>query len=157
MTRLLSVLIVEDYPDAADSLALLLTLCGCEVRAARDGAQAEECVRLSPPDVLLLDIGLPGEDGYAVAKRLRSLMGRKPLLIAVSGFGQPHDLQRSRDEGFDDHLVKPTDPVRLLNILREFAKGLPCMLPAPHRLTTTATDGAYEPERVDALARLGRQ
>jgi len=120
MPRLLSVLIVEDHPDSAMSLAVLLSLFGYKVQTARDGNEAEQCVRLDPPHVLLMDIGLPGEDGYAVAKRLRSIMGRKPLLVALTGFGQDKDIQRSRNEGFDHHLLKPADPRELVSLLETF-------------------------------------
>ncbi len=120
MTRSLAVLIVEDYADSAVSLAVLLSCYGYKVQTARDGAEAQQCVQHELPDVLLLDIALPGEDGYAVAKRLCGLMGRKPLLIALTGFGQDKDIQRSRNEGFDHHLVKPADPRELVRLLEAF-------------------------------------
>jgi CheY-like chemotaxis protein len=117
----LRVLVVEDYPDAGESLAMLLRLYGHEVEVAPDGATALQMARGSRPNVLLVDIGLPGEDGYAVAKRLRGLLPAKPLLIALTGYGQARDCQRSRDEGFDHHLLKPFDPRKLENLLEQFA------------------------------------
>jgi two-component system CheB/CheR fusion protein len=120
----LRVLVVEDYADGGESLALLLGLYGHEVELARDGATAIRKAQEKLPNVLLLDIGLPGEDGYAVAKRLRGLLSAKPLLIAISGYGQQKDHQRSHDEGFDYHLVKPADPCELEGLLEEFAERI---------------------------------
>jgi CheY-like chemotaxis protein len=94
------------------------------VEVARDGATAIRKAQERLPNVLLLDIGLPGEDGYAVAKRLRGLLPARPLLIAITGYGQPKDHQRSRDEGFDYHLVKPADPRELEGLLEEFAERI---------------------------------
>jgi CheY-like chemotaxis protein len=120
----LRVLVVEDYADGGESLALLLWLCGHEAEVARDGATAIRKAQEKMPNVLLMDIGLPGEDGYAVAKRLRGLLPVKPLLIAITGYGQQKDHQRSRDEGFDYHLVKPADPSELEGLLEEFAERI---------------------------------
>lgn len=104
------VLVVDDNVDAAGSLGLLLELGGHEVRIAHDGSQALAQAADFHPDVVLLDIGLPGMDGYAVAKAIRE----NPLLasaqlIAVSGYGQDEDRKRSHAAGFDHHLVKPVD------------------------------------------------
>jgi len=118
----LRVLVVEDYEDGGESLALLLQLYGHEVEVARDGATAFRKAQERLPNVLLMDIGLPGEDGYAVAKRLRGLLPSKRLLIAITGYGQQKDHQRSRDEGFDYHLVKPADPNELEGLLEDFAE-----------------------------------
>jgi CheY-like chemotaxis protein len=117
----LPVLVVEDYEDAGETLAILLRLHGHQVEVARDGAAALQAAQETPPDVLLIDLGLPGEDGYAVAKRLRGLLPTKPLLIALTGYGQERDRRRSRDEGFDRHLVKPVDPCELEGLLQQFA------------------------------------
>jgi CheY-like chemotaxis protein len=116
----LRVLVVEDYADGGESLARLLALYGHEVEIARDGATAFRKAQERLPNVLLMDIDLPGEDGYAVAKRLRGLLPARPLLIAITGYGQPKDHQRSRDEGFDYHLVKPADPCELEGLLEKF-------------------------------------
>jgi len=131
----LRVLVVEDYADGGESLALLLEFWGHEVEVARDGATAFRKAQEILPNVLLMDIGLPGEDGYKVAKRLRGLLPAKPLLIAITGYGQQKDHQRSRDEGFDYHLVKPADPRELEGLLEEFAErsGAAQGLPGPCR------------------------
>jgi CheY-like chemotaxis protein len=115
------VLIVEDYSDAGESLAILLRLSGHRVEVAENGAEAVRRAAASLPNVLLVDISLPGEDGYAVARRLRGLLPGRPLLIALTGYGQESDRRRSRDEGFDGHLVKPIEPSELERLLEQFA------------------------------------
>src|SRR5256885_1931077 len=100
-TPSLRVLVIDDEPDNATSLAMLLQTWGFETATACDGASAEAAVRSRPPDVLFLDIGLPGESGYAVAKRLRPLFAAKPLLVALTGHATEADDRRSQDEGFD--------------------------------------------------------
>jgi CheY-like chemotaxis protein len=105
-----SVLIVDNNRDAADSLALLLRLAGHEVRTAYDGPAALDLARVWPPDVVLLDIGMPGMDGLEVARRLRQDLGLKQaLLVALTGYGQDEDRRRSQEAGFNAHLVKPVD------------------------------------------------
>jgi PAS domain S-box-containing protein len=105
-----NVLIVDDNQDAADSLALLLRRRGQEVRTAYDGPAALDLARAQPPDVVLLDIGMPGMDGLEVARRLRLDLGLKQaLLVALTGYGQDEDRRRSQEAGFDTHLVKPVD------------------------------------------------
>ena len=104
------VLIVDDNEDAADSLAMLLNLQGHETRVTHNGADALDCIDVFKPDVALLDIGLPGMDGYVLAQRLRAmpqLMGVR--LIALTGYGQADDRQRALSAGFDEHLTKPVD------------------------------------------------
>ena len=109
------ILIVDDNVDAAETLALLLRNCEHEVRLSRDGISAIESARHYQPDVVLLDIGLPGLNGYEVARRLRSDPNtKKALLVAVSGYGQEEDRKRSEQSGFDHHLIKPVD----FNVLR---------------------------------------
>ncbi|MCO5168145.1 MAG: ATP-binding protein [Planctomycetes bacterium] len=113
------VLVVDDNADAADLLCDLLRQEGHQVRVARDGLSALAEVGSFHPDVLLLDIGLPGLDGYEVAARVRGQNDRaQPLLVAVTGYGQASDRRRSLEAGFDHHLVKPVDPTRLNAILR---------------------------------------
>jgi PAS domain S-box-containing protein len=114
----LRVLVVDDNVDAADSVALLMRMDGHEVRTAYDGPTA---LRVAPefrPQVVLLDIGMPGMDGYEVARRLRGEFGREVLLVAMTGFGQEEDRRRATEAGFDHHLVKPADPAALDDILR---------------------------------------
>lgn len=112
------VLIADDNRDFADSLASVLRLGGHEVRVTYDGAEAVTAARGWRPDVVLLDIGLPYLNGYETAERIRgALSGARPLLIAITGWGQEEDRRRSRAAGFDHHFVKPVDPVALLRAL----------------------------------------
>jgi len=112
-----SILIVEDNADARDALSVLLELEGHVVAAAGEGHQALELVRATDPDIALVDIGLPGIDGYEVARRVRALDGRRPVLIALTGYGQPEDRRRASEAGFDGLLVKPVDPTALTTLL----------------------------------------
>ena len=112
-----SILIVEDNVDARDALCLLLELEGHLVAGAGEGHQALELVRAKDPDIALVDIGLPGIDGYEVARRVRALDGRRPVLIALTGYGQPEDRRLASEAGFDDLLVKPVDPTALATLL----------------------------------------
>jgi CheY-like chemotaxis protein len=110
------VLVVDDLEDSADSLAQLLTLSGHEARAAHDGAAALAAARVFQPEVVLLDIGLPGMDGFEVARRLRQQEGGgQMLLVALTGYAQERDRQRTCEVGFDHHLAKPVN----LSALRE--------------------------------------
>jgi len=112
------VLVVEDNLDAAVTLVDLLTLWGYEVSAVHDGLAAVEVAPQYRPDVVLLDIGLPGIDGYEVARRLRRRSELDGLLVvAVTGYGQESDRQRAREAGFDHHLVKPVDLETLRRLL----------------------------------------
>ena len=114
----LRVLVVEDNPDSAESLALLLRRYGHKVSIALDGPRAIELARASPPDVVLLDLGLPGMDGCQVAKRLNEQATPKPsFLIAVTGYGWDSDRQRTHEAGFNLHLLKPVDPEQLKSLL----------------------------------------
>ncbi len=103
------VLIVDDNQDAAELLAEALELLGFSTEVAHDGASALKAADRFAPDVALLDLGLPLMDGYEVARRLRASHGGSPKLIAVTGYGQASDRRRSREAGFDVHLVKPVD------------------------------------------------
>jgi CheY-like chemotaxis protein len=108
--------VVDDNRDAADSLSTLLRLLGAEVRVAYNGADAFVALANYQPHVVLLDIGMPGMDGHEVARRIRKLpQARELILVALTGWGQEEDRQRSQAAGFDFHLVKPAD----LNTLRE--------------------------------------
>jgi two-component system CheB/CheR fusion protein len=116
--RGLRVLVVEDNLDAAESLAALLRLWGHDVRVVHDGLKAIDEAHRQHPEVVLLDIGLPGLDGYQVAKRLREdaeLDGT--LLVAMTGYGQPDDRRRSREAGIHHHFVKPVEPFVLRTLL----------------------------------------
>jgi two-component system CheB/CheR fusion protein len=112
------VLIVDDNADAADSLAMYLRLLGQEVRVANDGKMALEIAGSFRPSIVLLDIGLPGMDGYEVAQHLRRLPDANAmLLVALSGYGQANDRLRSQQVGIDHHLVKPVEPSVLNELL----------------------------------------
>jgi CheY-like chemotaxis protein/anti-sigma regulatory factor (Ser/Thr protein kinase) len=103
-------LVVDDNRDAANSLAVLLRLQGHEVRVAHDGPAALELVKVYRPELVFLDIGMPGMDGYEVARRLRSQPGlEKVRLAALTGWGQNEDRRRTAKAGFDHHLVKPPE------------------------------------------------
>ncbi|HVL74809.1 MAG TPA: ATP-binding protein [Noviherbaspirillum sp.] len=114
------VLVVDDNHDAADSLAAFLLAAGYDVHVSYDPFDAIERARVLVPQVCLLDIGLPGMDGHALARRLRTLPGMADgLLIAVSGYGQPQDREAALAAGFDRHLVKPVDVPALARLLAE--------------------------------------
>jgi signal transduction histidine kinase len=116
--RALRVLVVEDNVDAAESLATLLRLWSHEVSVVHDGHTALEAAREQQPEVVLLDIGLPGLDGYQVARRLREeLHLDHALLVAMTGYGQPEDRRRSQEAGIQYHFVKPVEPLVLRNLL----------------------------------------
>ncbi len=102
------VLVVDDNGDAAELLAEALVGQGHAVEIAHEGSQALRKATTFQPDVVLLDIGLPGMDGFEVARQLRTL-GRDMRLIAVTGYGQEADHQRVKSAGFDSHLVKPVE------------------------------------------------
>ena len=112
------IVVVDDNRDAADSLAMMLRLMGNEVRTAYDGPGAVTLAAQFRPDVVLLDIGLPEMNGYDTARAIRTdQRGKSMVLVAVTGWGQEDDLRRSKDAGFDHHLVKPVDPDALLDLL----------------------------------------
>ncbi len=112
------VLVVDDNVDAAESLADVLRALGHDVRTAHDGPAGLEAAADFRPDVALLDIGLPGLDGYEVARRLRRQPSfRSLVLAAMTGYGQEGDRRKARDAGFDHHLVKPVDPAALAPLL----------------------------------------
>jgi len=112
------ILVADDNIDALDSLAMLLEFAGHEVQKARDGAEALESARAWRPDIMLLDLGMPKLTGYEVAQRVRAEeWGRPVKLVAISGWGQSEDQRRSRESGFDQHLVKPISFESLNGIL----------------------------------------
>ena len=104
--------------DAAESLAILLRLRTHEVEVVHDGPAALEAAASFRPEVVLLDIGLPGLDGYQVASELRQRPQTvKALLVALTGYGQEEDQRRAREVGFDHHLTKPVDPQAIYDLL----------------------------------------
>ena len=117
------ILVVDDLSDAAASLALVCELYGAEARVASDGLQALALGAAFHPDVVLMDISMPNMDGYEAARRLRAeSWGKNAVLIALTGWGRPGDIEAARAAGFDGHLLKPVEAealIRLITTLRE--------------------------------------
>jgi CheY-like chemotaxis protein len=112
------ILVVDDNVDAAESLAMLLRMEGHDVRVAHDGPTALAAVEADPPDLVFLDIGMPVMNGYDVAQQIRQQPGlEKLVLVAMTGWGQEEDRRRSKEAGFDHHLVKPAEPESLRQLL----------------------------------------
>lgn len=108
----------DDNVDSAKSLAKLLQLLGNEVRTANDGLQAVQEAQAFGPDVIFLDIGMPNLNGYEACRRIREQPpGKNAIVIAMTGWGQDEDHRRSKEAGFDHHLVKPVDPLALEKLL----------------------------------------
>lgn len=121
MSNHLNVLVVEDDENAATIEALLLATENHVVRIAADGPAALREIESARPDVVLLDLALPGCDGYEVARRIRELnLSERPWLVAVTGRCEEEDFRRSRAVGIDMHLVKPVAPETLCTLLRGF-------------------------------------
>ena len=117
-TRTTSVLIIEDNPDAADSLARFLRLgCGYEVATAPDGLRGVRAALDDPPDVVICDIGLPKKNGVLVGEELAESLPERPLLIAVTGYGDAATRGLAADAGFDHFLVKPADPFAIETLI----------------------------------------
>jgi two-component system CheB/CheR fusion protein len=111
-------MVVDDNKDAAESMSMLLELWGHDVICAYDGHTALEAAAKYHPEAVFLDIGLPGMDGYEIAERLRELPeSGRTILVAITGYGQDEDRRRSREAGFDHHLVKPVAPETLHRLL----------------------------------------
>jgi CheY-like chemotaxis protein/two-component sensor histidine kinase len=110
------ILVVDDNVDAATSLQMMFAMEGCDVIVAHDGEEAVKTFQGFRPDIVLLDIGLPKLDGYQVAEKIRA-MSEQVTLIAVTGYGQPSDKQRSTAAGFDAHVVKPVEPCRFKTLV----------------------------------------
>lgn len=116
------VFVVDDNRDAADTLGMFLTMEGYDVRVAYDGDEAIEEAHDFHPDVALLDIGLPGKDGYEIARTIRSERDDDVMLIAVTGYASDDDVARAREAGFDYHFSKPPNlPALLQRIEKRFA------------------------------------
>jgi CheY-like chemotaxis protein len=118
MLTMRRVLLADPCPDTVESTACILRLWGHDVRGTESGPEALEVARTYRPDVVLMEIGLPGMDGYEVAEQLRKQEGiPHPLLVAVTGYGNEQYRQRAREAGFDCFLVKPVDPDVLRKLL----------------------------------------
>lgn len=120
--KALRILIVDDNQDAAEMLAMLLQFSGHETHQAHDGEEAVEATTKLQPDVILLDIGLPRLNGYEAARKIRERHEQpvRPLLVAVTGWGQDEDRRRTEEAGFDAHLVKPVDQAALGRLLADY-------------------------------------
>jgi CheY-like chemotaxis protein len=108
------VLIIDDNEDLALSQATLLGYYGCRVEIAHDGREGLRLATHRPYHVVFIDIGLPGMSGCDVARRIRSTLADPPILLAQTAYGQPEDVLRSSEAGFDAHLVKPVDPSEII-------------------------------------------
>jgi PAS domain S-box-containing protein len=123
-TRPRRVLVIEDSKDAREMLRMMLELAGHVVYDAADGIRGLELLKVVRPDAAIIDIGLPGMDGYQIAKRIREVPHCSGmLLLALTGYDSPKDWKRSTEHGFDYHLVKPVDPDQLVRLLSEGAEG----------------------------------
>jgi CheY-like chemotaxis protein len=115
------ILVVDDNTDAASSLSLLLKITGNETHIANDGLEAVEAAEKFRPDVVLLDIGLPKLNGYDACRCIREQpWGQNMVIVALTGWGQDEDRRRSKDAGFDGHLIKPVDYAALMKLLCSF-------------------------------------
>jgi CheY-like chemotaxis protein len=119
MAPTLRVLVVDDVEDNREILGVLLRSWGHEVRLAHDGPSAVEAFRSFRPHAVLLDIGLPGMDGWQVAQQIRREDGGATLLVALTSYGQERDRARSRAAGIDVHLVKPAEPAEVRRLVTE--------------------------------------
>lgn len=117
------VLIVDDNQDAADSMALLVRLEGADTQVAYSALQGLEIIEQHKPDVVLMDIGMPGLNGYEACKRIRTRHGNAIVLVAVSGWGQDADKKQAMDAGFDAHLTKPADPDTLARTVAKLMRA----------------------------------
>ena len=116
-------MVVDDNADAATMLALLLEFNGHQVVVEHDPRQALQRANAETFDAFLLDIGLPGMDGTELARRLRAMpVGRKALMVAITGYGQHFDRSNALKAGFDHYFVKPIEPTKLLAVLGDFHK-----------------------------------
>jgi two-component system CheB/CheR fusion protein len=114
------VVLIEDNRDIADSLCLVLSLRGHDVRVAYDGPSAVEIVRASRPEIVICDLGLPGIDGYSLATILRSDRALAPMfLVSLSGYADAEDVRRALAAGFDHHIPKPPDLGALLRVIAD--------------------------------------
>jgi CheY-like chemotaxis protein len=113
------VLVVDDYEPNLKTMSRMLKLMGHDVATAANGPETLECLEAFKPEIILLDINMPGMSGYEVARRVREHPDHASIkLVAVTGYGQDEDVQRAKAAGFDEHLVKPVDMGKLAQVLR---------------------------------------
>jgi DNA-binding response OmpR family regulator len=122
---MLRVLVVDDSPDTAETTEALLAMWGHEASVAHDGAAAVHMADESRPDVILLDLGMPGMDGHEVARRVRQLAGKRPVIVCVSGHGHDDDRRKAWEAGCDYYFLKPADPEELQRLLRALESKKP--------------------------------
>jgi len=118
------VLVIDDNEDAANATAMLIDDMGGDARVAYDGETALAMFTEYQPDVVLLDIGMPGLDGYETCQRIRRVLGSRVLLVALTGFGQQEDKEKATQAGFDAHITKPSDELALARIFAQHASGV---------------------------------
>ena len=116
-------LVVDDNRDSADTFALALQVFGLDARSLSDPCQALEVIAEFDPDLVVLDLGMPGLSGHDIARQIRATPGRERVLVAVTGWGRPQDMRRSAEAGFDHHLVKPPDLAVLKRICAAIVPG----------------------------------
>lgn len=127
----LRVVVIDDVPAASRSLGDILKLWNYDVRVCNDAFAALDVVRTFKPDLILADIGMPQMNGYQLAEQVRRMPeGENVVLIAITGFGQPADIERSQTAGFDRHLVKPVDPIALERMLADYNESVPVGVPS---------------------------
>jgi CheY-like chemotaxis protein len=118
------ILVVDDDHDSAESLAMLIQLMGHDVRAAHNGLAAVDLAEAFRPDLIVLDIGMPGLDGYEVCRRIRQhSWGQETVIAALTGWSRDEDRDRSEQAGFDHFLVKPVDPKALEDLIAAVGRG----------------------------------
>ena len=113
------ILVAEDNDDAAEMMQVMLQFKGHDVRVAADGVEAVDVASTFKPHIAFLDIGMPRMDGYEAARRIRELLGRRVVLVALTGWGQDDDKLRSREAGFDQHITKPPEPQLLERLIED--------------------------------------
>jgi CheY-like chemotaxis protein len=111
------VLVIDDNPDSANATAMLVEALGCKSKVAHNGEAGIRLASAFVPDIVLLDIGMPGLDGYETCRRIRNLVAPVPLMVALTGYPQPPDKARDLRALFDHHLTKPADPSQLTALL----------------------------------------
>jgi DNA-binding response OmpR family regulator len=116
----LTILVADGNTDAAETLALVFRMNGHEVEVAFNGPDALALSLKNRPSAVILNLALPGLDGYEVARRIRDVWPARtpPVLIALTGYGRDEDRKRSRDAGFDHHVLKPANPLELIALIR---------------------------------------
>ena len=115
----LRVLIVDDYRDNVESLAMLLRIAGHETETALSGKEALRLASVHRPDIVFCDLSMPDMNGYEVARQMRERFQGNVMLVAVTALGSEDARGKSREAGFDRHLIKPTDPEQIVELLRE--------------------------------------